>query len=111
MSSAVVRLDAGLLIVTGETREQALERARRAPTSSRWGSCPAPFHRHIVSPTRVCPATAEKFDVYTGGSETDWVNPIRAGVPVVSPSGRREAPARRSSSRSAAAAWRVSLRP
>ncbi len=65
------------LIVTGETREQALERARRALDEFQVEGLATvlPFHRHIVSnPAFV--GDGEKFDVYTKWIETDWVNPI-----------------------------------
>ncbi|MGV9824512.1 acetyl/propionyl/methylcrotonyl-CoA carboxylase subunit alpha [Gordonia sp. NPDC003429] len=70
------------LIVTGETREQALERARRALSEYRIEGLATvlPFHRHIVSnPAFVGRTTddgTETFDVYTKWIETEWDNPI-----------------------------------
>ncbi|GAB08758.1 acyl-CoA carboxylase alpha chain [Gordonia araii NBRC 100433] len=65
------------LIVTGETREQALERARRALDEFEVDGLATviPFHRHIVSnPAFIGDGTS--FDVYTKWIETDWDNPI-----------------------------------
>ncbi|MEO9328230.1 acetyl/propionyl/methylcrotonyl-CoA carboxylase subunit alpha [Gordonia aurantiaca] len=65
------------LIVTGETRRQALERARRALAEFQVEGLATviPFHRHIVeNPAFV--GDGEKFDVYTKWIETDWENPI-----------------------------------
>ncbi|MFW0795995.1 acetyl/propionyl/methylcrotonyl-CoA carboxylase subunit alpha [Gordonia sp. CPCC 205515] len=70
------------LIVTGENREQALERSRRALAEFEVEGLATvlPFHRHIVEN----PAFhghkdengVEKFDIYTKWIETDWDNPI-----------------------------------
>ncbi|QIS17960.1 acetyl/propionyl/methylcrotonyl-CoA carboxylase subunit alpha [Nocardia terpenica] len=65
------------LIVTGETRTQALERARRALAEYEIEGLATvlPFHRHIVSnPAFIGDGTT--FDVYTKWIETDWDNPI-----------------------------------
>ncbi|MBF6172467.1 ATP-binding protein [Nocardia blacklockiae] len=65
------------LIVVGETRTQALERARRALAEYEIEGLATvlPFHQHIVSnPAFVGDGT--KFDVYTKWIETDWDNPI-----------------------------------
>ncbi|MFF0491138.1 biotin carboxylase N-terminal domain-containing protein [Nocardia sp. NPDC004068] len=65
------------LIVWGETRTQALERARRALDEYEIEGLATvlPFHRHIVSnPAFIGDGT--KFDVYTKWIETDWDNPI-----------------------------------
>ncbi|MFT4041835.1 MAG: acetyl/propionyl/methylcrotonyl-CoA carboxylase subunit alpha [Gordonia sp. (in: high G+C Gram-positive bacteria)] len=70
------------LIVTGETREQALERARRALSEFHIEGLATvlPFHRHIVSNPafvgRVTEDGTETFDVYTKWIETEWDNPI-----------------------------------
>ncbi|MDH3010200.1 acetyl/propionyl/methylcrotonyl-CoA carboxylase subunit alpha [Gordonia alkanivorans] len=65
------------LIVTGETREQALERSRRALAEFQVEGLATviPFHRHIVSNPAFI-GDGEKFDVYTKWIETDWENPI-----------------------------------
>ncbi|MGJ0119147.1 acetyl/propionyl/methylcrotonyl-CoA carboxylase subunit alpha [Williamsia sp. MIQD14] len=65
------------LIVTGETREQALERSRRALEEFQVEGLATvlPFHRHIVSNPAFI-GDGEKFDVYTKWIETDWDNPI-----------------------------------
>ncbi len=65
------------LIVYGENRTQALERARRALAEYQIEGLATvlPFHRHIVSnPAFIGDGT--KFDVYTKWIETDWDNPI-----------------------------------
>jgi acetyl-CoA/propionyl-CoA carboxylase, biotin carboxylase, biotin carboxyl carrier protein len=61
----------GKLIVTGATREQALERARRALAEFRVEGMPTvlPFHRAVVSDPAF---TGEPFSVYTRWIETDW---------------------------------------
>jgi len=65
------------LIVTGENREQALQRARRALAEFEVDGLATviPFHRHIVEhPAFV--GDGEKFDVYTKWIETEWENTI-----------------------------------
>ncbi|MFT3663110.1 MAG: acetyl/propionyl/methylcrotonyl-CoA carboxylase subunit alpha [Gordonia sp. (in: high G+C Gram-positive bacteria)] len=65
------------LIVTGETREQALERSRRALAEFEVDGLATviPFHRHIVSnPAYV--GDGESFEVYTKWIETDWDNVV-----------------------------------
>ncbi len=70
------------LIVTGETREQALERSRRALAEYQIEGLATvlPFHRHIVSNPAFIGHTdengTETFDIYTKWIETDWENPI-----------------------------------
>ena len=70
------------LIVTGETREQALERSRRALAEFQVEGLATviPFHRHIVSNPAFIGHTDENgeetFDIYTKWIETDWDNPI-----------------------------------
>ncbi len=70
------------LIVTGETREQALQRAARALAEFEVDGLATviPFHRHIVeNPAFI--GDGEKFDVYTKWIETDWENPIEPFTP------------------------------
>ncbi len=66
------------LIVTGENREQALQRARRALAEMQVNGLPTvlPFHRIICSEPAF---TAEngKFDVHTRWIETEWNNPLQ----------------------------------
>ncbi len=65
------------LIVTGATREEALQRASRALAEFEIDGLATvlPFHRHIVeNPAFI--GDGEKFDIYTKWIETDWVNPI-----------------------------------
>ncbi len=70
------------LIVTGENRQQALERSRRALAEYRVEGLATvlPFHRHIVSNPAFIGSLdengVEKFDIYTKWIETDWDNPI-----------------------------------
>ena len=65
------------LIVTGENREQALERSRRALAEFQVEGLATviPFHRHIVSNPAFI-GDGEGFDIYTKWIETDWDNPI-----------------------------------
>ena len=66
------------LIVTGATRQQAIERARRALAEFEIGGLATalPFHRAIVED----PAYTQKFSVYTGYIENEFVNEIPAFV-------------------------------
>lgn len=69
------------LIVFGETREQALQRARRALDEYTIEGMPTalPFHRHIVSNPAFVGDDAG-FEVYTKWIEEAWDNPIPAYV-------------------------------
>ncbi|MCX4091559.1 acetyl/propionyl/methylcrotonyl-CoA carboxylase subunit alpha [Nocardia sp. alder85J] len=76
-SSISGRFDSMLakLIVWGETREQALQRSRRALAEYRIEGLATvlPFHRHIVEhPAFV--GDGSSFEVYTRWIETDWTN-------------------------------------
>ncbi len=91
-----VRLDAGVeagsvigpawdsllakLIVTGATREQALQRAARALAEFEVeGMATAiPFHRAVVVDPAFAPADGSPFTVYTRWIETEFVNEIPA---------------------------------
>jgi acetyl-CoA/propionyl-CoA carboxylase biotin carboxyl carrier protein len=66
------------LIVTGATRQQAIERARRALAEFEIGGLATalPFHRAIVED----PAYTQKFFVYTSYIENEFVNEIPAFV-------------------------------
>ncbi|RSZ61796.1 acetyl/propionyl/methylcrotonyl-CoA carboxylase subunit alpha [Corynebacterium hylobatis] len=69
------------LIVTGESREQALQRARRALGEFVVEGMPTvlPFHRHIVSnPAFV--GDENGFEIYTKWIEEVWDNPIEPFV-------------------------------
>lgn len=77
------------LIVFGETREEALQRSRRALSEYVIEGMPTvvPFHRHIVeNPAFVGDDT--HFDVYTKWIEEAWENPI---PPYVDPADAEEA--------------------
>lgn len=77
------------LIVFGETREEALQRSRRALSEYVIEGMPTvvPFHRHIVeNPAFVGDDT--HFDVYTKWIEEEWDNPI---PPYVDPTDAEEA--------------------
>ena len=90
-----VRLDAGIvqgsvvpqafdsllakLIVTGATRSQALERARRALAEFEVGGMPTalPFHRAVVDDPAFAPAgPGEPFHIHTRWIETEFANTI-----------------------------------
>ncbi|MGW5570190.1 acetyl/propionyl/methylcrotonyl-CoA carboxylase subunit alpha [Nocardia thailandica] len=74
------------LIVTGENRDQALQRARRALAEYEVDGLATviPFHRAIVEDPAFI-GDGEKFDVYTKWIETEWVNTVEpyagAGAP------------------------------
>lgn len=65
------------LIVTGATREQALERSRRALAEMQVLGLPTvlPFHREVVNHPAFT-ATDGKFEVFTRWIETDWENTL-----------------------------------
>ena len=74
------------LIVTGRTRQQALERARRALSEFEVDGMPTvlPFHRAVVSDPAFAPADAETpFTIHTTWIETEFDNTIEpyAGGP------------------------------
>jgi acetyl-CoA/propionyl-CoA carboxylase biotin carboxyl carrier protein len=91
-----VRLDAGFetgdviggnfdsllakLIVTGNSREHALERARRALDEFEIDGMPTAltFHRVVVRDPAFAPPAGEPFTVYTSWIETDFDNQIKA---------------------------------
>ncbi|CAB0496861.1 acetyl/propionyl/methylcrotonyl-CoA carboxylase subunit alpha [Corynebacterium diphtheriae] len=69
------------LIVFGETRDEALQRASRALNEYIVEGMPTvlPFHRHIVeNPAFI--GDGEKFEVYTKWIEEEWNNPIEPYV-------------------------------
>lgn len=74
------------LIVTGENRTQALERARRALAEYQVEGLATviPFHRAIVEDPAFV-GNGESFDVYTKWIETEWHNtiePFTGGEPI-----------------------------
>jgi len=68
------------LIVTGSSREDALERSRRALDEFEVAGLPTvlPFHRAIVRDPAFAPEGGEPFSIYTRWIETDFVNDIPA---------------------------------
>ena len=66
------------LIVTGSSREEALERSRRALDEFEVAGLPTvlPFHRAIVRDPAFAPQDGEPFSVYTRWIETEWTNEI-----------------------------------
>jgi acetyl-CoA/propionyl-CoA carboxylase biotin carboxyl carrier protein len=66
------------LIVTGEDRQQALQRARRALSEMQVHGLPTvlPFHRLICSEPAFT-ADNGKFEVHTRWIETEWNNPLQ----------------------------------
>ncbi|MGO4299171.1 acetyl/propionyl/methylcrotonyl-CoA carboxylase subunit alpha [Leifsonia sp. RAF41] len=66
------------LIVTGSSREEALERSRRALDEFEVAGLPTvlPFHRAIVRDPAFAPQDGEPFSIYTRWIETEWVNEI-----------------------------------
>ncbi|GAA4265411.1 acetyl/propionyl/methylcrotonyl-CoA carboxylase subunit alpha [Frondihabitans peucedani] len=76
------------LIVTGSSREDALERARRALEEFEVAGLPTvlPFHRAIVDDPAFAPADGAPFSIYTRWIETEFENTIEPW------SGEAEAP-------------------
>ena len=68
------------LIVTGNTRHQALERARRALAELTIEGMPTvlPFHRAVVADPAFAPEGDEPFTIHTRWIETDFDNTIEA---------------------------------
>ncbi len=66
------------LIVTGATREEALQRARRALDEFEVAGLPTvlPFHRAIVRDPAFAPADGAPFSIYTRWIETEFENTI-----------------------------------
>ena len=66
------------LIVTGATREQAIERARRALDELTLDGLPTvvPFHRAVLPEPDFAPAAGADFKVHTRWIETDYKNTI-----------------------------------
>ncbi len=66
------------LIVTGSSREEALERSRRALAEFEVAGLPTvlPFHRAIVTDPAFAPQDGEPFSIYTRWIETEWINEI-----------------------------------
>src|SRR4051812_14988985 len=66
------------LVVTGRTREQALERSRRALAEFVVEGLPTvlPFHRAVVSDPAFAPADGQPFSVHTRWIETEFDNTI-----------------------------------
>ncbi|GAA1746693.1 acetyl/propionyl/methylcrotonyl-CoA carboxylase subunit alpha [Kocuria aegyptia] len=77
------------LIVTGATRQQAIERSRRALAELRIEGMPTvvPFHRAVVADPAFAPADGAPFAVHTRWIETEFDNTIPpfAGVPQAGP--------------------------
>ncbi|REE02442.1 ATP-grasp domain-containing protein [Citricoccus nitrophenolicus] len=73
------------LIVTGATREQALQRSRRALAEMQVAGMPTvlPFHRAVVSDPAFAPEDGTPFTVHTRWIETGFENTIApfAGTP------------------------------
>ncbi|MDJ0324655.1 biotin carboxylase N-terminal domain-containing protein [Cryobacterium sp. PH31-AA6] len=66
------------LIVTGATRQEALERSRRALDEFEIAGLPTvlPFHRKIVRDPAFAPLDGEPFSIYTRWIETEFENDI-----------------------------------
>jgi acetyl-CoA/propionyl-CoA carboxylase, biotin carboxylase, biotin carboxyl carrier protein len=79
------------VIITGEDRPQAIERARRALDEMvvEGMATALPFHRAVVRDEAF---TAEPFAVHTRWIETEWVNEVApfVGVPAAADSGAQE---------------------
>ncbi len=68
------------LIVTGRTRQQAIERSRRALDEFVVDGMPTvlPFHRAVVRDEAFAPSTDEPFTIHTRWIETEFDNTIEA---------------------------------
>ncbi|MDQ0279356.1 acetyl-CoA/propionyl-CoA carboxylase biotin carboxyl carrier protein [Arthrobacter silviterrae] len=68
------------LIVTGATREQALQRSSRALAEMQIGGLPTvlPFHRAVVVDPAFAPANGAPFSTHTRWIETEFTNNIPA---------------------------------
>ncbi|MFC7330411.1 biotin/lipoyl-containing protein, partial [Marinactinospora rubrisoli] len=66
------------LVVTGRTREQALQRSRRALAEFHVGGMPTviPFHQHVVTDPAFAPTDDTEFTVHTRWIETEFHNTI-----------------------------------
>ncbi|WP_434316692.1 acetyl/propionyl/methylcrotonyl-CoA carboxylase subunit alpha [Leifsonia sp. P73] len=66
------------LIVTGASREEALERSRRALDEFEVAGLPTvlPFHRAIVRDPAFAPQDGEPFSIYTRWIETEWAGGV-----------------------------------
>ena len=84
------------LVVTGHTREQALERSRRALAELVVEGMPTvvPFHRKVVADPAFAPENGEHFTVHTRWIETEFVNDIE---PYAGPHGDAHEPEERQS--------------
>jgi acetyl-CoA/propionyl-CoA carboxylase biotin carboxyl carrier protein len=82
------------LVVTGRTREQALERSRRALAEFVVEGLPTvlPFHRAVVADPAFAPADGAPFTVHTRWIETEFDNRIE---PWSGPAGEAGAPEER----------------
>jgi acetyl-CoA/propionyl-CoA carboxylase biotin carboxyl carrier protein len=70
------------LIVTGATREEALERSRRALDEFEVAGLPTviPFHRKVVRDAAFAPEDGKPFTVYTSWIETEFDNDIEPWI-------------------------------
>ena len=66
------------LVITGRTRQQALERSRRALAEFEVEGMPTvlPFHRAVVADPAFAPEGDEPFRIHTRWIETEWDNTI-----------------------------------
>ncbi|MGO4600104.1 acetyl/propionyl/methylcrotonyl-CoA carboxylase subunit alpha [Terrabacter sp. 2RAF25] len=67
------------LIVTGRTREQAIERSRRALAELTIDGMPTvvPFHRAVVADPAFAPSDGTPFTIHTRWIETEWDNTVQ----------------------------------
>ncbi|MGW9550372.1 ATP-binding protein [Citricoccus zhacaiensis] len=88
------------LIVTGATREQALQRSRRALAEMQVAGMPTvlPFHRAVVADPAFAPEHGAPFTVHTRWIETGFENTIApfAGIPAAAGDAEEEHEDRRS---------------
>jgi acetyl-CoA/propionyl-CoA carboxylase biotin carboxyl carrier protein len=81
------------LVVTGATREQAVERARRALRELDVQGIPTvvPFHRAVLEADDFVPAAGDAFRVHTRWIETDFAGTLATLAPAAPPAAEPEA--------------------
>ncbi|MFP3712966.1 acetyl/propionyl/methylcrotonyl-CoA carboxylase subunit alpha [Puerhibacterium sp. TATVAM-FAB25] len=81
------------LVVTGATRQQAVERARRALRELEVQGIPTvvPFHRAVLEAEDFVPAGGDAFRVHTRWIETDFADTLATLAPAAPPAAEPEA--------------------
>ncbi|BDZ40898.1 hypothetical protein GCM10025865_01970 [Paraoerskovia sediminicola] len=82
------------LVVTGSTREQAVQRSRRALRELEIGGIPTvvPFHRAVLDSTDFVPTDGSAFRVHTRWIETQFADTVAALAPAPAPEATDDEP-------------------